>query len=270
MMYLHSFRNPLPLVITCLISIEMIIGGTPLTASSSVSASATFLQKDFPVKTMAPDFQVEEFEQDGPKIRLVMSNNYAKNITAFALTATKPDRADYVLTHSMDLIVSDKEDARVIRPGAKFVFEGDIGSPVEQHDLTIRAVVFDDLSSAGDAVYVKQVLDKRQGRQLLIDAVLPQFQRLARAAAQLGALNSEVFANQLNEAKKLATSLSSNRPMWGTPDMQFGYKTQAEDLRLRLEEVERDFQSGNFQSVKFKLARHEKRLESLKNRLQVP
>jgi hypothetical protein len=188
MMYLPSFRNPLPLLITSLISIGMIFGGSQLTPPSSVLASGCFPEKNFPVKTMAPGFPVVEFKQDGRNIRMVMCNNYAKNITAFALTATRPDIVGNILTYRIDLIIANRADNRIIRPSTKFAFEGEIEGPAGQHDLTIRAVVFDDLTSAGDAVYVKQVLDKRYGRQVLIGAVLPQIQRLARAAEQLAAL----------------------------------------------------------------------------------
>jgi hypothetical protein len=58
-------------------------------------------------------------------------------------------------------------------------------------------------------------------------------------------------------------------PMGLSDDMRFGYRAEGDGIRLELEELEREFQSGDLQIVKHRTARQEKRLENLKDRLQV-
>ncbi|NOT60671.1 MAG: hypothetical protein HOP19_10665 [Acidobacteria bacterium] len=266
--FLNSFRK-LPLaMIACLIILGGALGGQ-LIASSLLSALKVAKQNSFPIKTMVPGFQVVEFKQDDRNIRMVMLNNYAKNITAYVLTTTRADTPGYILTQRKDFIIANREADRVIQPGTKTIFEGEIDGPAETHDLTIRAVVFDDLTSDGDQEYADQVLDKRHGRQLLLDEALPRLQKFTRAAIESGASGKGAFSAQLEETKEFLTSLASKKLMDASADTTFGYKAEADELRLSLEQIDKDFQSGDPQRVKFRTALFEKQFGNLRNRLQI-
>lgn len=266
--HLRFFRTSLFIVIACSL---LLVGGLDrkqMVAPVRVSASNTAQHQGHPVKTKVPGFQVIGFEQVDRKFRMIMLNNYTKNVTAYVLTSARADAPGYIMTQRRDFINANREADRVIRPGAKTDFEGEIDGPAETHDLTIRAVVFDDLTSDGDQEYVNQVLDKRYGRQLLLDEVLPHLQKLTRAANEPDASGEGSFSTQLNETKKLITSLANKQLLGASADTWFGYKAEADAFRLSLEQIDKDFQSGEPQRVKFRMAYLEKQLGNLRNRLQ--
>ncbi|MBI3426007.1 MAG: hypothetical protein HY011_24010 [Acidobacteria bacterium] len=264
----YTFRNVLLVLIVCLSSLGSVSLRKQSTTLPKVLASKPAQKSSAPVITMASGFQVVEFKQVDRKVSMVLLNSYTKNITAYILTATSPDIASAILTHSMDLIDMSPEDGGVIHTGAKTVFEGEIYGPAEQCNLTIRAVVFEDFTADGEERYVKEILDNRQGRQALINTVLPKIRLLAHITEQPVSLAHSSFSSQLTEAKEFVASIANNQRPKGFSDMMTGgYWKEADAIRLRLEEVDKDVQSGDTNRIKFRTLRLESLLEKLRDRL---
>lgn len=256
-------RRPFLVAATLTIAFGLLITATQLRKSTKASSLPSGRQVI--VKSLVPGFQVVEFRQVEKKIRLVLKNNYTKSITAYALTASKPDA---LLTHRVDSIFAGRAEDRGFLPGAMTVFEGEIYGPAEQHNLTIRSVVFDDVTSEGDQKYVQQILDKRRGRKMLAQEILPKLQKMRRLAESPDFLrNTASFAVEISETRNFASSLSRFNPRNVSDDIVFGYRSGADAFLEDLEEINKDLYSRDSKRIRVRVARTEEKFRDLQDRL---
>jgi hypothetical protein len=147
---------------------------------ASEATAANYVQgKRVVVKNLTQKFQVVEFkteqERDGQRVYLKLKNGYDKNITAYAYSA---DGA----FHQTDKWGAEMPEKRIIRPGETVSEEIKLFAPtsIEKADITIRAVVFEDLSSDGDKKEVEHTFAKRQGLKEQMKRWHPEVEKVIR------------------------------------------------------------------------------------------
>lgn len=135
--------------------------------------------KSVGVKNLTKKFQVIEFrteqEANGQRVYLKLKNGYDKNITAFAYSADRGFRR-------VDKWAAERPEMRIIRPGEIVSEEIKLFSPssIEKADITIRAVIFEDLSNDGDKKEIEDVFDNRQGLKEQMKRWHPEVAKLIR------------------------------------------------------------------------------------------
>lgn len=159
--------------------IALFFTGEPWNRVSGVTTVNYVQGKPVGVKNLTKKFQVIEFrteqEANGQRVYLKLKNGYDKNITAFAYSADRGFRR-------VDKWAAERPEMRIIRPGEIVSEEIKLFSPssIEKADITIRAVIFEDLSNDGDKKEIEDVFDNRQGLKEQMKRWHPEVAKLIR------------------------------------------------------------------------------------------
>lgn len=165
--------------------------------------------------------EVFGLKKDGSEVKLILKNNYNKNITAFSLSV-----GSYGITRDLS------DNGHLIAPGASYVQSCTIARSAAEPVITILSVIFEDGGSDGDAYAARGVLERRLGHRTQLAHVLEHLSK-----AQQSSDNNLSVA--LNAAKMAIMHLPVR--VQGNPSHHFeaGLHEAKEEALLEFEGLER-------------------------------
>lgn len=157
----------------CLICTAVVILG--FNARPSKMASQSPREIRVRVRSHVENLKVVKFEIKENRVKLTLKNEYAKPITAFAISA-----GDYTITRDLN------HSGNLLHPGGSYVqfatLPSDDESNSEDPVITILAAVFQDRTSEGDATVAEGIKNARRGYKLQTARILIHLRRALDAS----------------------------------------------------------------------------------------
>lgn len=229
--------------------VALICGGAFLSMSVYPSAqkiSHPFLSNDIEsvddlkVINKTSFFRIIEMEKVSQgNLRLILKNDYDKRITAFQIAIDNT-------TALIDALYTDAEHS--IPPGSirEHIEPLNIDPHMKEHYLSILAVVFDDGTSDGDSVAIKEINDYRLGSRMQMDHTLPLLNEIMNLP------DDEISAALDNLPSSLlsASQVAEHQPL--SLNTKLGMRNRAKMLAHQIKNIKnKDIEETKARLVKF-------------------
>lgn len=159
------------------------------------------------------DLQIVNSKIEDDKFVIAVKNNSNKIINSFYLTTGN-------ISYHIELIYSDVQDG--IAPSSHYNLYADLDENLYSNGLSIRAILFEDGTGAGESFFIQEIKDKRYGEklqlikgELLLENLLSSpdlkpLEKLAKFKERISSLPVTEKDTQ-NEAVKLGMDLGRQR-----------------------------------------------------------
>lgn len=192
--------------------------------------------------------EVINLQRDGETIHLTLRNGYSKSITGFQVEVGR-------VTVQSELAGTDE----TFLPGALQEKYYPAQSNGAQESVRVLAVVFEDGTSDGHPVYVKQIKDKRLGEKTQLGRALP----LVRKALESADADTEALDKLRNEMLALKVEKGDNL----SDDFSLGLHDRKSHLIQQIEKLRHHPQSGTGVKTREQLTELKSQLEKTLSKL---
>jgi hypothetical protein len=247
-MQIRNFRDKiknlvLPTLIACLLGCLFFLAYYSKTNTSIAQAAKGV--DNIKVFNNIDKLQIINSKAEDDRFIVNVKNNFDKPINSFYLTAGD-------ITYNIELIYSDVRDS--VDPASDYQLSTDLDKNLYSSGLTVRAVLFEDGTGAGEARFIKEMKDKRYGEKV-------QFTRgkylLENFLSSLGSGSPA----KLTELKEKTSSLPLTDENTQNESVKFGMDLGKQRLMAYVQELSRVVE-GN------KLGDLEPETTKIKNKLE--
>ncbi len=232
-------------ILVCLMLLGIGISAINVRPKTSIRQEANLRIEN---KTQA--LQVEKLEVIDKFAKILLKNNYTKNINSFELYAGGGN------SFQVEFIDIDQ----VIAPGATYQVKEPLTADMVKEGIIIRAVTFDDGTADGDAKIIKQIKDTRMGERMLLVKVLPLLTKTINSS------NADLLTN-LDALESQISSLLNAENSTLPDNVRIGSQNAKYKVINNIKEIKREYQNNLSINIREKLItvkdHQEKRLAKL-------
>jgi hypothetical protein len=167
-----TFTKLIFLPLSFLVSLFLVLSPKD-TLSPGFSSNAQNNQPEkfmpFGITNKTKGIEISSVRREGNEVRVILKNNYQKTITAYAIGLGGYN------------IKTELSEAESLSSGASRVQKLRFSSGKSENTVNVLAVIFDDRTTDGDHLVIKEMQELRSGKKSQYSRIIPYFNQLIEA-----------------------------------------------------------------------------------------